>query len=92
MLKRIILFVFILSALALIALAPMQANPTGQNSARLQDATVVVTVMVDTPAPTASSAPAAGALPVSTMIIFGLLVVLGLAVVIGGMALMRPRE
>ena len=56
------------------------------------DATVVVTVMVDTPAPTASSAPAAGALPVSTMIIFGLLVVLGLAVVIGGMALMRPRE
>ena len=92
MLKRIILFVFMLSALALIALAPMQAGPTGVHGAKLQEATVVVTVVIDTPPPAARSAPPAGALSASTMIIFGLLVVLGLAVVIGGMALMRPRE
>jgi hypothetical protein len=96
MLKRIILFMFVLSALLLIALAPMNVSPDPGSIAKLQE-TVVVTVAVVTAAPTVavpadSSTPAGGGLPISTMTIFGLLVVLGLAVIIGGMALMRPRQ
>ena len=91
MLKRIILFMFALSALVLIALSPMNASPATGTAAKLQE-TVVVTVAVVTAVPPNNSAPVASGLPMSTIIILGLLFVLGLAVIVGGMALMRPRE
>jgi hypothetical protein len=91
MLKRIILSIFVLSALALIMHAPIKVDAAPENTAKLQE-TLVVTIAVVTAMPTDSSMPPAASLPMSTMIIFGLLVVLGLAVIVGGMALMRPRE
>jgi hypothetical protein len=88
MLKRIILFAFVLSTLAVVALAPMNVSSAPENTVALQE-TVVVTIEVG---PTASSGGAPSGMPTSTMIIIGLLVVLGIAVVIGGMALVSRRS
>lgn len=89
MLKRIILFAFVLSVLALVALAPFNASPAPSNSAKLQE-TLVVTVAVVTATPASGAIPVTG-MPTSTMVIVGLLVILGIAVVIGGFALMSRR-
>jgi hypothetical protein len=88
MLKRIILFAFVLSTLAVIALAPMNLSSAPDNSVNLQE-TVAVTIEVGPTASSGGGAPAG--MPTSTMIIVGLLVILGIAVVIGGMALMSRR-
>ena len=95
MLKRIILFAFILSTLVLIALAPMNiTSASEENTAKLQ-ATVVVPPELVLPTPASGPAPVVvvttGGMPTSTMIIVGLLVLLGFAVVIGGAALMSRR-
>ncbi len=94
MLKRSILFAFVLCTLFLVALAPMNLNQAPENTAKLQ-ATVIVPPVVATVVapiiPSGSSAPIT-AMPMSPIIIIGLLVVLGLAVVIGGMALMSRRS
>ena len=88
MLKRIIVFAFVLSALILIALAPMNVNQAPADSAKLQE-TLVVTVAMVTATPS-GGIPVTG-FPASTTIILGLLVLLGIAVVIGGIALMSRR-
>lgn len=90
MIKRVILFAFVLSTLAVIALAPMNASPAPENSAKLQETVVVTVGVVTSTASGGSSTPVAG-MPMSTMIIVGLLVILGIAVVIGGMALISRR-
>ncbi len=89
MLKRVILFTFVLSTLALLALAPFNVSPASDHSAKLQE-TLVVTVAVVTATPGAGGIPVTG-MPASTMIIVALLVILGIAVVIGGFALMSRR-
>jgi hypothetical protein len=89
MLKRIILIAFFISALALLAQAPLNVKSAPENAVKLQD-TVVVTVSVGvTSAPPGNSAGAG--MPMSTLVIIGLLVILGLAVIIGGMGLLSRR-
>jgi hypothetical protein len=97
MLKRIVILVFILSAVAVLAMAPMST----QDAPRLQTTDeptvdVGVTVVVGTSAPegTPGTIPATGGggMPMSTMLIFGLVAILGVAVVIGGMALLSRRQ
>jgi hypothetical protein len=96
MLKRIVILVFILSAVAVLAMAPMST----QDAPRLQatdepTVDVGVTVVVGTSAPegTPGTIPTTGGgMPMSTMLIFGLVAILGVAVVIGGMALLSRRQ
>jgi hypothetical protein len=92
MLKRIVILAFVLSALALLALAPMNEtsisikDPGSQNKAQ-------VTVVVATPAAEATPVPGVipvtgnGGVPMTTMLVLGLLAILAFAVVIGGFAL-----
>ena len=95
MLKRIFLFVFVLSVLALIAALPMNVNAAPENAPKLQvtlvPVTPVVTIGVAT-APPSSTVPVTGGIPMSMIVIVGLLVVLAIAVVIGGMAMMNNRN
>jgi len=96
MLKRFIILIFVLSALLLLAMAPMSA----QAAPRLQatDAPTVevgVTVVVGTSYPDATPGipvTGGGGMPMSTILIFGLVAILGVAVVIGGMALISRRQ
>lgn len=96
MFKKASIIVFILSAVVLLAMAPM----TNTDSHRLQatDAPTSegggVTVGVTIVAGTQESVPVTGGggLPMSTLLIFGLVAVLGVAVVIGGMALLSRRQ
>jgi hypothetical protein len=97
MLKRIIILVFVLSALTVLAMAPAGV----QDAPRLQstDAPTVdvgVTIVVGTSVPegTPGTIPNTGGsgLPMSTILIFGLVAILGVAVVIGGMALLSRRQ
>jgi hypothetical protein len=100
MLKRILILVFILSALSALAMAPMSSTnaPKLQSTEAPTDAPTVdvgVTVVVGTSAPegTPGTVPVTGGgMPMSTMLIFGLVAVLGVAVVIGGMALLSRRQ
>jgi hypothetical protein len=92
MLKRMIIFAFLLSGLVLIALAPMGIHSAPLNSAPQQDTpapfpTISLTIVV----PTSGPAPSGGGMPLSTLIIIGLLVILGIGVIVGGMALMSRR-
>ena len=103
MLKRIILFAFIFSALALIALTPMNTTSASENTARLQATVITPPEQVSTPVsgsgmgmPNATGMPNYGmpnsnGMPNSTIIIIGLLIVLGIAVIVGGMALANRR-
>src|SRR5262245_5695067 len=97
MLKRASIFVFILSALVLLAMAPM----SNVDAPRLQTTdeptvdvgvTVAVTIVPGTEASIPVTGGGNGGLPMSTMLIFGLVAVLGVAVVIGGMALLSRRQ
>jgi hypothetical protein len=101
MLKRIVILVFILSALSALAMAPMSSTnaPKLQSTEAPTDAPTVdvgVTVVVGTSVPegTPGTVPVTGGggMPMSTMLIFGLVAVLGVAVVIGGMALLSRRQ
>ncbi len=91
MLKRIILFAFVLSTLSVIALAPMNVSPAPDNTANQQETVVVTVGVVTSTASGSGTSPVAG-MPMTTMIIVGLLVILGIAVVIGGMALISRRS
>ena len=95
MLKRIIVLVFLISALGVLAMAPVSS----QDAPRFQSTDeptvdVGVTVVVGTSAPegTPGTIPATGGMPMSTILIFGLVAILGVAVVIGGMALLSRRQ
>src|SRR5688572_15306987 len=97
MLKRIIVLVFLISALGVLAMAPVSS----QDAPRFQSTDeptvdVGVTVVVGTSAPegTPGTVPVTGGggMPMSTLLIFGLVAVLGVAVVIGGMALLSRRQ
>ncbi len=90
MLKRIILFAFILSTLVLVALAPMNNTPTVNLQATVIAPPPVVATVMAPLVPSDGPAPVAG-MALSTMIIIGLMVVLGLAVIVGGMALVNRR-
>lgn len=106
MLKRIAVLVFILSAMVLLAMAPMNANAAPIDTHKFQtteEPTVVVdetpvvgiTIEVGATATSQSNIPVTGGgggMPTSTLIIFGLVAVLGIAVVLGGMALMSRRQ
>jgi hypothetical protein len=100
MLKRIAILIFILSAMVVLAMAPMSAAASSADTHKFQTTeeppateppVVGVTIVVgatDAPQP----APAGGGLPMSTLIIFGLIAVLGIAIVLGGMAMFSRRQ
>jgi hypothetical protein len=95
MLKRVAILIFILSAMVLLAMAPMSAAASSADTHKFQTTeeppVVGVTIVVGaTDAPPA--APAGGGLPMSTLIIFGLIAVLGIAIVLGGMAMFSRRQ
>lgn len=92
MLKRTMLYIFVLSTLALLAMGPLNLTSASENTHKAQ-ATVEVTVIVETPGPTlAPSAPATGEISQSTLIIIGLLVIILLVIVIGGAILINSRR
>lgn len=95
MIKRIVILVFILSTFTVLVLAPLNVSAASQNAPKLQ-ATVEVTVAVETVPPESTSAPipvtGSDGTTLSTWIIFGLLAILGAAVVIGGIALVNRRQ
>ncbi len=97
MLKRIIILVFVLSALVLLAMAPMGSDAAAKlQSTDVPTVEVGVTIVVGTAAPQGTPATipvtGGGGLPMSTVLIFGLVAILGVAVVIGGMALLNRRQ
>jgi hypothetical protein len=104
MLKRIAVLFFILSAMVLLAMAPMNVNAANTDNQKFQtteeppvvDETPVVGVTIEVGATSTSEGvvpvTGGGGMPTSTLIIFGLVAVLGIAVVLGGMALMSRRQ
>jgi hypothetical protein len=97
MLKRIIVLVFVISALTVLAMAPAGAQdaPKFQSTdAPTVDVGVTVVVGTSVPEGTPGTVPVTGGggMPMSTMLIFGLVAILGVAVVIGGMALLSRRQ
>jgi hypothetical protein len=96
MLKRIVILIFILSAMVLLAMVPMNVAASSDTTHKFQTTeeppVVGVTIVVGaTDAP--ATAPANGnGLPLSTLIIFGLIAVIGIGIVLGGMALMSRRQ
>jgi hypothetical protein len=95
MLKRMLIFIFILSAVALLAMAPMNTTHAPQFQTTEEPGvgvTVAVTIVSGTEAPIPVTGGGNGGLPMSTLLIFGLVAVLGVAVVIGGMALLSRRQ
>ena len=91
MLKRIILFAFLLTMLGLLAFAPMNMNQAPETNAKYQ-ATVIATVVVASPVIPGATSPAVDDMSSSMIIIIGLLIVLGIGVVVGGAALMSRRR
>ena len=92
MLKRTLLYILVLTTLALLAMAPLNLTSASDNTHKAQ-ATVQVTVIVATPGPTlAPFAPAAGGVSQSTLIIIGLLVIILFVIVIGGAILISSRR
>jgi hypothetical protein len=97
MLKRIVILVFVFSALVLLAMAPMSSQAAPQLQATdVPTVDIGVTVVVGTSAPDATPGTipvtGGGGMPMSTMLIFALVAVLGVAVVIGGLALISRRQ
>ena len=93
MLKRTLIFAFILSALLMAALAPANFSRALSTGPQLQTtaeptAAVGVTVVVG---PTSASGSPTPVISTSTLIIVALLIIVGLAVIVGGMALMRRQ-
>ena len=97
MLKRIsILTLIVLSALALAALAPVNASASVPAQNTVVPTIVVPTVVVTTnPGPTAVATvivPVTGqpaGIPFSTLLSIGLLVLLAFAIIVGGLAMSR---
>jgi hypothetical protein len=99
MLKRIAVLVFMLSAMVLLAMAPMNVNAATADTQKFQTTeeppVVGITIEVgatSTPEGVVPVTGGGGGMPTSTLIIFGLVAVLGIAVVLGGMALMSRRQ
>lgn len=97
MLKRIAVLFFILSAMVLLAMAPMNVNASATDTQKFQTTeeppVVGITIEVGaTSTPEGVVPVTGGGMPTSTLIIFGLVAVLGIAVVLGGMALMSRRQ
>ena len=97
MFKRIAVLVFILSAFALLALAPMNVSSAAANAHKLQTTVesspvVGVTVVVGATSAPGTIPATGGGLPMSTLIIFGLLAIIGIAVVIGGIAMVNRNQ
>lgn len=93
MLKRTIIFAFLLSGLLLIALAPMGAPSAPSNTVPQQDTPIPLpTISLTIVVPTSGPAPAPDGMPLSTIVIIGLLVIVAIGVIVGGMALMNRRS
>jgi hypothetical protein len=90
MLKRIFILVFILSAVVLLAMAPMTTPPASENTYKLQETMEVpdvgITLEVDV-----TDSDSDGGLPDNTLV-YVLVGIIALAVVIGGVALINRRQ
>jgi hypothetical protein len=90
MLKRIFILVFILSAVVLLAMAPMSTPATSENTHKLQETMEVpdvgITLEVDV-----TNSDSEGGLPNNTLV-YALVAIIAIAVVIGGVALISKRQ
>ena len=91
MLKRTIIYILVLTSLALLAMAPLNLTSATENTHKAQT-TVEVTVIVPGPTLLAPSAPATGEISQSTLIIIGFLVIILIVIVIGGAILASNRR
>ena len=92
MLKRTLLFLLVLAAVALLAMAPLNLTSAVENTHKAQ-ATVQVTLVLPTPGPTlAPSAPPTDDFSQSTLIIMGLLFIMLFVIVLGGALLVSNRR
>ena len=93
MFKRVLVMTFLLSFLALVALAPANATQAAGNLQGTPLPTIVVPTVVVPVNPTAQPAvPVTGTPSFSSLVILGLIVVVALAVIVGGLALMSRQS